>query len=140
MPVALWRHMLISASRSGSVQTRVPRTSFIIRVAVIIQLLLAPVMWSGADAVRAQETWTVLPVIPTSEDTTTTAQSKAWFHGHTWWTVLPSSTPSSGSWLFRLESNNTWTPVLKVSSMKGKADTKAIGNLTHVLLVASDDP
>jgi hypothetical protein len=68
----------------------------------------------------------------------TTVQSKAWFHGHTWWAVLPSSTPSSGSWLFRLESNNTWTPVLKVSSMKGKADTKAIGNLTHVLLVASD--
>jgi len=105
--------------------TRVSRTSFIGRLVLIIQFLLAPVMWSGAAVVGAQETWTVLPTIDTSEDTTTTVQSKAWFHGHTWWAVLPSSTPSSGTWLFRLESNNTWTPVLKVSTMKGKADAKA---------------
>jgi uncharacterized repeat protein (TIGR01451 family) len=94
-------------------------------------------MLSGSF-VQAQETWTVLPTIPTSEDTETTPQSKAWFHGHTWWAVLPTSTPSNGSWLFRLEANNTWTPVLRVSGLKGKADTKAIGNLAHILLVSSD--
>ncbi|RPI56788.1 MAG: DUF11 domain-containing protein, partial [Acidobacteria bacterium] len=138
MAVALSPVMLTLESRPGSTPTRVSRISFILRLGLIIQFLLAPVMWSGAAVVGAQETWTVLPTIPTSEDTTTTVQSKAWFHGHTWWAVLPSSTPSSGSWLFRLESNNTWTPVLRVSSMKGKADTKAIGNLTHILLVASN--
>ncbi len=79
----------------------------------------------------------MLPTIATSEDTSTTVQSKVWFHGHTWWAVLPTSTPSNGSWLFRLEANNTWTPVLRVSSMKGRADTKANGNLTHVLIVGS---
>ncbi len=103
------------------------------RFAFILQLVLGPLMLSGSAVLNAQETWTVLPTIPTSDDTSTTVQSKAWFHGHTWWAVLPTSTPSNGSWLFRLEANNTWTPVLKVSSMKGKSDTKAIGNLTHVL-------
>ncbi len=117
--------------------TRVPRFAFISRLVLIIQFLFAPVMWSGAAIVGAQETWTVLPIIPTSDDTAATPQSKVWFHGHTWWTVLPSNTPSSGSWLFRLESNNTWTPVLKVSGMKGRADTKANGDLTHILLVNS---
>jgi hypothetical protein len=95
-------------------------------------------MLSGSAIINAQETWTVLPTIPSSDDTETTPQSKAWFHGHTWWTVLPTSTPSNGSWLFRLEANNTWTPVLRVSSLKGKADTKAVGDLTHVLLVSSN--
>lgn len=130
--------MPVSVSRTGSSRTRVLRPSFIGRLVLIAQFLLAPVMWSGAAVVGAQETWTMLPTIPTSDDTATTPQSKAWFHGHTWWTVLPSSTPSSGSWLYRLEPNNTWTAVLKVSSMKGRSDVKAVGNLAHVLLVSSD--
>jgi len=91
-------------------------------------------MFSGS-AVFAQETWTTLPTINTSFDTSTTVQSKAWFHGHNWWAILPSSTPSNGTWVFRLEANNTWTPVLKVSGVKGRSEAKANGDLTHILIV-----
>ena len=91
-------------------------------------------MLSGS-AVFAQETWTTLPTINTSFDTSTTVQSKAWFHGHNWWAILPSSTPSNGTWVFRLETNNTWTPVLKVSGTKGRSEAKANGDLTHILIV-----
>ena len=62
-------------------------------------------------------------------------QSKVWFHGHTWWAALPTNAVApTGTWLFRLEANNTWTPVLQLTSLKGKADTKAIGNLAHLLV------
>ncbi len=130
--------MLTPLGLLGPSSTRASRCSFIGRLAFIIQIILGPFLWSDGAVVRAQETWTVLPSLPTSDDTSTTVQSKAWFHGHTWWAVLSSSTPTSGSWLYRLESNNTWTQVLKVSSMKGKADTKASGDLTHILIVSSD--
>ncbi len=129
--------MLTALGRSGPSSTRASRFTFIGRLAFILQIILGPLTLSGSAVLNAQETWTVLPSLPTSDDTSTTVQSKAWFHGHTWWAVLPSSTPTSGSWLYRLESNNTWTQVLKVSSMKGKSDTKASGNLTHILLVSS---
>jgi uncharacterized repeat protein (TIGR01451 family) len=39
--------------------------------------------------------------------------------------------------VWRLESNNTWTPVLKVSSLKGRSDAKANGDFAHILIVAS---
>ena len=138
MAVAVRTTMLTAAGLFGPPQTRVSRFSFIWRFAFIIQLVLGPLMLSGSAVLDAQETWTTLPTIPTSDDTSTTVQSKVWFHGHTWWAVLPTGTPSNGSWLFRLEANNTWTPVLRVSSMKGRADTKASGNLTHVLIVGSN--
>ncbi len=130
--------MLTAAGLFGPPQTRVSRFSFIWRLAFIIHLVLGPLLLSGSAVLYAQETWTTLPTIPTSEDTSTTVQSKLWFHGHTWWAILPSSTPSSGTWLYRLEANNTWTQVLKVSSMKGRSDAKAVGNLTHVLIVGSN--
>jgi uncharacterized repeat protein (TIGR01451 family) len=137
MAVAQCAVMLISEGFSAPTLTRVSRLSFIGRLALILQLVvLGPLMLAGS-AVFAQETWTVLPTIPTSNDTSTTVQSKAWFHGHTWWTVLATSTPSNGTWLYRLEANNTWTPVLRVTSLKGRADAKAIGDLTHVLIVSS---
>ena len=95
------------------------------------------VVVGSAQAVHAQETWTTLPTITTSDTTGEKPQSKVWFHGHTWWAVLPTNAVApTGTWLFRLEANNTWTPVLQLTSLKGKADTKAIGNLAHVSLQA----
>ena len=130
--------MITSEGSPAPTSTRVSSLAYIGRLAFILQLVLGPLMWSASAVISAQETWTVLPTIPTSEDTSTTVQSKAWFHGHTWWAVLPSSTPSSGTWLYRLEANNTWTQVLRLSSMKGRSDAKAKGNLTHVLIVGSN--
>ncbi len=41
---------------------------------------------------------------------------------------------SSGQWVYRLEPNNTWTPVLQLSTMSGQADAKTIGDVTHILI------
>ena len=126
--------MLTVLGRFGPSSIRASRCALIGRFAFIIQIILGPFMWTDGAVVHAQETWTVLPSIPTSDDTSTMVQSKAWFHGHTWWAILPSSTPSNGTWVCRLETNNTWTPVLKVSGMKGRAEAKASGDLTHILM------
>ncbi len=102
-------------------------------------LLLGLVIWAGfIRPVLAQETWTLLPGIATSDDTGEKPQSKAWFHGHTWWTALPSNAAGSARmWLFRLEPDNTWTPILQIASVGGKADVKVDGDLAHVLIVGS---
>ena len=126
--------MLTPQGLCGPSSTRASRLSIVGRLAFFLQIILGPLMFSGS-AVFAQETWTTLPTINTSFDTSTTVQSKAWFHGHNWWAILPSSTPSNGTWVFRLEANNTWTPVLKVSGVKGRSEAKANGDLTHILIV-----
>ena len=129
--------MLVLHPPCGTTIARVRRESFISRLLFVVHACLIPLamLVGSAQAVHAQETWTTLPSITTSDTTGEKPQSKVWFHGHTWWAVLPTTaiTPT-GSWLFRLEPNNTWTPVLQLTSLRGKADTKAIGNLTHVLI------
>lgn len=58
-------------------------------------------------------------------------QSKVWFHDGYWWAVLPIE---SGTKLWRLE-ENMWINLLHLSdSTNIKADTKAIGNMAHILL------
>ncbi len=57
-------------------------------------------------------------------------QSKVWFHDSYWWAVLPIK---SGTKLWRLEENK-WINLLHISdSTNIKADTKAIGNMAHIL-------
>src|SRR3990172_5380783 len=84
---------------------------------------------------------TVIPLAPVavSADTGEKPQSKVWYYNSTWWAVLPSSSLSpAGTWLWRLEANDTWTNVLHLSnSTSARADTKAIGDVTHILLHGS---
>ena len=49
---------------------------------------------------------------------------------------MPSTTASpSGTWVWRLEPDNTWAAVLKISdSTSAQADVKAVGDVAHVLL------
>ena len=84
----------------------------------------------------AQETAIGLSAIPVSADTGEKPQSKVWFHEGSWWAVLPSTSASpSGTWLWRLNADNTWVSVLQLSSsITAKADAKAVGGVTHVLL------
>ncbi|TMB57593.1 MAG: hypothetical protein E6J56_04335 [Deltaproteobacteria bacterium] len=64
------------------------------------------------------------------------AAVEALFHAGHWWAVLPSkSAKPAGTWLWRLEADNHWKNVLRLSSStKTKADAKAVGDVTHVLL------
>jgi len=131
--------MCCASGRLGFSATCVSRAGVTARRRVVWSLLLSVMVWlAAAPLALAQETWTVLPAVSTTDTTGEKPQSKAWFHGHTWWTVLPSTSPSSpsgGTWLFRLEPTNTWSPVLEVSSHSGKADTLVAGDVTHVLIV-----
>lgn len=87
----------------------------------------------------AQELFTTLPAISVSTTTGEKPQSKLWQHDGRWWAVLPSSSVSpSGTWLWRLGSDNRWTNVLRLSSSTSThADTLPLGDATHVLLHAS---
>jgi len=88
------------------------------------------------DVALGEETVTALARIPASATTGEKPQSKVWFHAGRWWAVLPSTSVSpSGTWLWRLEADNRWTNVLRLSSStSSKADTKAVEDVTHVLL------
>lgn len=58
-------------------------------------------------------------------------QSKVWFHNNTWWAVLPNE---SGTKLWEL-ADTKWVSVLHLSdSTNTRADIRAIGNVTHILL------
>ena len=84
----------------------------------------------------AQETVDVLDSISVSENTGEKPQSKVWRHADTWWAVAPStSVGPSGTWIWRLESDHSWTNVLQLSSATGtQADAVAVGAVTHSLL------
>lgn len=88
---------------------------------------------------RAQETFTPLVPISGSIATGEKPQSKLWFHDGRWWAVLASSSVSpTGTWLWRLESDNHWSNVLRLSSStSAKADTLSLGDVAHVLLQQS---
>src|SRR5262245_17103393 len=87
----------------------------------------------------AQETVTPLGTINVSTTTADKPQSKLWFNAGTWWTVLPSTSVSpTGTWLWRLEPSRQWTNVLRLSSStSARADARALGDVTHVLLYGS---
>ena len=61
-------------------------------------------------------------------------QSKVWSHDGTWFGVFARS---DGTWLSRLD-GSAWTPELKLSSGRYKADVKAVDNVTHILLEKDD--
>src|SRR6185503_14239765 len=131
------RFMLVLQAQCGPLLARARRELLMTRLIIVAQICLLPLtlLLGAPRAVHAQETWTTLPTITTSDTTGEKPQSKVWFHGHTWWAVLPTNAVApTGTWLFRLEPNSTWTPVLQLTSLKGKADAKAIGNISHVLV------
>lgn len=79
---------------------------------------------------------TILTPVAVSQDTGEKPQSKVWQYNSTWWNVLPSTSVSpAGTWLWRLQPDNSWTNVLKLSdSTDAKADVKPVGDVAHVLL------
>jgi hypothetical protein len=64
-------------------------------------------------------------------------QSKVWNYGSYWWAVIPideNGGNPAGTYLWRLD-GVSWTKILKLSdSTRVLADTKAIGNITHIIL------
>jgi len=90
------------------------------------------------EVAGAQETFTTLANVSVSTTTGDKPQSKLWFHGGRWWAVLPTTAVSpAGTWLWRLD-DTRWTNLLRLSSSTStRADTLAVGDVTHVLLYGS---
>lgn len=101
---------------------------------VVAALVCAPMLVSPVGAVNVP-----LQPIPVSATTGEKPQSKVWHYAGTWWAVLPTtSVTPTGTWLWRLESDHTWTSVLRLSASTGvQADAKRVGNVTHILLHGS---
>ena len=84
----------------------------------------------ATPAARAVET-TALDFIPISTNTGEKPQSKAWHHAGTWWVVLPNDSPA-GTWIWRLEPDDSFAAVLRLStSTDAKADVIAVGDTIH---------
>jgi hypothetical protein len=121
-----WQHTA-GAARTGLRSTLRP----LVAGSLAVVLLSA----SPVAVALAQETITQLPKIPAGSDTCCKPQSKVWFHAGHWWAVLPGS---GGTWLWRLEANNTWTDAFHLSAAAStRADAKVVGDVTHVLLHGS---
>jgi hypothetical protein len=72
-----------------------------------------------------------LTALTSSAQTADKPQSKIWRYDDEWWGVFPNST---GTYIWRLD-GTSWTQGLKLSTATGtKADTLAVGDVTHVLL------
>ncbi|MGA2286519.1 MAG: LamG domain-containing protein, partial [Dehalococcoidia bacterium] len=112
-----------------------PRLWFV--TALILALALGLVLFfaHGATVTRGASTTTLTP-LAVSQDTGEKPQSKVWQYNSAWWAVLPSTAVSpSGTWLWRLQPDNSWTNVLKLSDSTGAdADVKPAGDVVHVLL------
>ena len=102
---------------------------------IFLLFILLIFSFFGCD-LATKDSGTSFTIIPLEEmeisaGTGEKPQSKVWYHDGCWWTVLPNQT---GTKLWQLE-NNKWTSKLHLSDSPNiKADTKAIGNLAHILL------
>src|SRR5690606_2628356 len=82
----------------------------------------------------AQGFTSVIPLTPLDIDagagTTDKSQSKVFFHDGKYWSVLANS---SGTQLWRLD-GLSWTHIRQLTTRKGRADCKVIGNVLHVFI------
>ena len=119
-----------------------PRPSRLARVCspALARLVLVALAVGGIGRRSgAQEVIADLVPIPISASTGEKPQSKVWQHAGTWWAVLPSTAFSNpgddGTWLWRLQADDSWASVLRLSSSTGAtADALPVGDVTHVLL------
>ena len=121
---------------------RTARTPLVLLRGAIARLLLLAViamavpaslvLLSPRGAVVTRASTTSLTPLAVSQDTGEKPQSKVWQYNNTWWAVMPNS---SGTYLWKLEGDNSWASVLKLSeSTNARADVKAVGGVTHILL------
>ena len=93
---------------------------------------------SGTAPVHAAPSITpgTFTTIPVTDTTGEKPQSKLWQYNGTWWAVLPTTAVSpAGTWIWRLNNDDTWSNVLHISNATNvQADAKSVGGVTHILL------
>ena len=85
---------------------------------------------SGTAPVHAAPSSTpgTFTTIPVTDSTGEKPQSKLWQYNGTWWAVLPTTAVSpAGTWIWRLNNDDTWSNVLQISNNTNvQADAKAV--------------
>jgi hypothetical protein len=112
--------------------SRIRRTRPLLLFATVLTALAggAALLFSQGAGVTRASTTTLTP-LAVSQDTGEKPQSKVWLYNNTWWAVMPNN---SGTYLWRLD-GTSWTSALKLSdSTNARADAKAVGGVTHILL------
>jgi hypothetical protein len=88
------------------------------------------------------QSFTTISTINSTGTTTFKPQSKVWNYGGYWWAVIPvlaEGSDPAGTYLWRLD-GTTFTKLMKLSdSTNTFADAKALGNVTHILVVQGTD-
>jgi hypothetical protein len=105
-------------------------------VGIIIFLCLSP------NFIYSQSFTVINPILNSTGVGTFKPQSKVWYYGNYWWAVIPVEAEGSdpaGTYLWRLD-GTTLTKLMKLSdSTDTFADAKALGNVTHILVVQGTD-
>ncbi len=100
---------------------------------VMAVMIAAPLVMASPQHAVAAPGYAAIPVSAGSGEK---PQSKVWQHADTWWAVFPSTAANpAGTWLWRMNPDETWSPSLLLSaSTDTKADVKIVGDVAHVLL------
>ena len=101
-------------------------------------LIILSLVFLGVIAhAQSFKTITSLGTISSTATTADKPQSKVWFHGGYWWTVIP---VSGGTYIYRLE-GTTWIQKNQISASSSfKADIKSQGDTVNILLVSPNIP
>jgi len=133
-PVMQWHEGAIpDAGREPAVRSilSIARRRSAVRLVILAVLCLA-ILAGPAAALPPNST--SLTSLAISANTGEKPQSKVWTYDGKWWCVLPTSSGTAGTWIWRLD-GSTWTRVLQLSTSTGvKADVKSVGPVVHVLL------
>jgi hypothetical protein len=64
-------------------------------------------------------------------------QSKVWKHDNIWWAVIPTSSGTAGTFIYKLV-GTSWVKGISLSALTDfRADTKNVGDITYILLFKS---
>jgi len=96
----------------------------------------------SSNNIYSQSFTTIAPINNSTSVSSFKPQSKVWTYGGYWWAVIPVEAEGSdpeGTYLWRLD-GTALTKLMKLSDSSDTfADAKALGNVTHILVVQGVD-
>jgi len=107
------------------------------RVHKKLLIILSVIFFCVIGNAQSFKTITSLGTINSTATTADKPQSKVWFYGGYWWTVIP---VSGGTYIYRLE-GKSWTQKNQISTSNSiKADVKLQADTINILLVSPNIP
>ena len=108
----------------------------------IFRVYLIIIVFLSSSFIYSQSFTTINPIINSTGVASFKPQSKVWYYGNYWWAVIPVEAEGidpAGTYLWRLD-GTSFTKLMKLSdSTDTFSDAKALGNVTHILVVQGVD-